>query len=1022
MLIIKVELRNIKNHAEAEFSFQPGVIAICGPNGAGKTTILEAIAWALFDHLDYKRDDFIKRGAKRGQVAVRFQSDLDEREYIVTRDTAGAYHVYDPITKTKLVEQKNQVLPWLRNHIGVEPGADLAALFKTTIGVPQGTFTYDFTLPPANRKNVFDQILKVEEYRRASDNLRDTLRHIETRITDAEKKLAEAEGELRGYDETRREHDEIEVRVASLDRELAGANAERDRLAGEVASLDRLLVNLETLRGAIERLNVKLEFTRDSLAVAKEAAEQARAAARIVGSVLGGYERYVTAAARLAELEKQRVARDELRGRIAGIERDLIESRSQSKLVEARLHEIDAARDELAQLSGGITEQREIEIRIAALREERGELQSLKRAIEPLDRELERLRQRYTSSQKQVELAESRREQAERATALEGERAQLEAEIHQTELAIGSRKIRQDQLESLRTECARLDREVARSGDEIARLVPLVAQSSKLAELEMQHQSGAENVARLRAEVARDEAMVRSLDEGGVCPLLTEKCLNLKPGESLDGRFRSGLTARRDEIAALEQSLAAFARDVKQSREAAAEVARLPHLQAELARQSQELESKRRQVSALESEDGLVMQPEVDRLRQRRVEIERLIRDTHEATILLAQAESLRAEMDEVRKEGEAKRLERDALDQRIAAIGDVESQIAEAESGLRALDDPRGRAASLQRLVGREAELQRESEIVQRQAAEINADLEKALVDFEVFAALDAGIATASRDRAASEADYHAFIQNEKIAATAAAREQEAAAIAAEIEETRKSLTATRDELGELEKQYDSVRHRSLQSKLDEQRERATQLAAELDHTRQLLARLQAQLARLEEVRERMREQMAERERARKLKETADFIREVLQKAAPFITESYVFAISAEANQLFREITGRYDVTLRWTKEYEITVEEDGRERPFQTLSGGEQMAAALSVRLALLKELSDINLAFFDEPTANMDEERRRNLAQQIGRIKDFHQLFVVTHDDSFEGYTDQIITLGAPLGAQASSPAEL
>ena len=70
--------------------------------------------------------------------------------------------------------------------------------------------------------------------------------------------------------------------------------------------------------------------------------------------------------------------------------------------------------------------------------------------------------------------------------------------------------------------------------------------------------------------------------------------------------------------------------------------------------------------------------------------------------------------------------------------------------------------------------------------------------------------------------------------------------------------------------------------------------------------------------------------------------------------------------------------------------------------------MAAALAFRLALLKELSEINIAFFDEPTSNLDEDRRRNLAQQIGRIKHFNQLFVVSHDDSFEAYTDQVIML--------------
>jgi exonuclease SbcC len=103
--------------------------------------------------------------------------------------------------------------------------------------------------------------------------------------------------------------------------------------------------------------------------------------------------------------------------------------------------------------------------------------------------------------------------------------------------------------------------------------------------------------------------------------------------------------------------------------------------------------------------------------------------------------------------------------------------------------------------------------------------------------------------------------------------------------------------------------------------------------------------------------------------------------------------------------------VTLRWDTGYEIILEENGHDRPFASLSGGEQMAAALAVRLALLKELSEIRIAFFDEPTANMDEERRHNLAEQIGRVKDFDQLFVVSHDDTFEGFTDRVITVGAP-----------
>jgi exonuclease SbcC len=70
--------------------------------------------------------------------------------------------------------------------------------------------------------------------------------------------------------------------------------------------------------------------------------------------------------------------------------------------------------------------------------------------------------------------------------------------------------------------------------------------------------------------------------------------------------------------------------------------------------------------------------------------------------------------------------------------------------------------------------------------------------------------------------------------------------------------------------------------------------------------------------------------------------------------------------------------------------------------------MVAALSVRLALLKQLSDIRIAFFDEPTVNMDAERRENLARQIGQVRHFNQLFVISHDDTFEEAVDHVLVL--------------
>ncbi len=70
--------------------------------------------------------------------------------------------------------------------------------------------------------------------------------------------------------------------------------------------------------------------------------------------------------------------------------------------------------------------------------------------------------------------------------------------------------------------------------------------------------------------------------------------------------------------------------------------------------------------------------------------------------------------------------------------------------------------------------------------------------------------------------------------------------------------------------------------------------------------------------------------------------------------------------------------------------------------------MSAALAVRLALLKKLSTLNIAFFDEPTQNMDVLRRTNLAEQIRRVRGFDQLFVISHDDTFEQGLDSLVRL--------------
>jgi len=137
-----------------------------------------------------------------------------------------------------------------------------------------------------------------------------------------------------------------------------------------------------------------------------------------------------------------------------------------------------------------------------------------------------------------------------------------------------------------------------------------------------------------------------------------------------------------------------------------------------------------------------------------------------------------------------------------------------------------------------------------------------------------------------------------------------------------------------------------------------------------------------------------------------AEFIRDVIRRAGPYVTRRLMQQVSLEAARLFGEVMADYTARLRWEENYEIVLEKSGRDRNFQQLSGGEQMAAALSIRLALLRELSAIDVAFFDEPTSNLDDTRRDSLAEQILSVKGFSQLFVISHDDTFERATHNIV----------------
>ena len=216
-------------------------------------------------------------------------------------------------------------------------------------------------------------------------------------------------------------------------------------------------------------------------------------------------------------------------------------------------------------------------------------------------------------------------------------------------------------------------------------------------------------------------------------------------------------------------------------------------------------------------------------------------------------------------------------------------------------------------------------------------------------------------------------------------------------------------------ERAYQEAREMFNEQELDELDLDINRLTGELAGLAAEMQKLQAEINNLEqriELAELLLEELkvAEKEKStlEELYKMLEQFRKLIKEAAPHVLKAMMNDISIEANRIFGEIMGDRSAQLSWQNDYEIILHRQGVDRTFAQLSGGEQMSAALSVRLALLKKLSTLNIAFFDEPTQNMDELRRTNLAEQIRRVRGFDQLFVISHDDTFEQGLDSIIRL--------------
>lgn len=147
------------------------------------------------------------------------------------------------------------------------------------------------------------------------------------------------------------------------------------------------------------------------------------------------------------------------------------------------------------------------------------------------------------------------------------------------------------------------------------------------------------------------------------------------------------------------------------------------------------------------------------------------------------------------------------------------------------------------------------------------------------------------------------------------------------------------------------------------------------------------------------------ERKKIEEFKEYLDKIkREIFSKDGfqKYLREKYIPLIQMHTNQIFQEFELPYS-HIQLKDDYSLIV--DGL--PVETLSGGEQIAVSLALRLGISKAVcNNIECIILDEPTAYLDEDRRKNLLNIFKNIKTINQMAIITHHQELEQIADNIV----------------
>jgi chromosome segregation ATPase len=383
----------------------------------------------------------------------------------------------------------------------------------------------------------------------------------------------------------------------------------------------------------------------------------------------------------------------------------------------------------------------------------------------------------------------------------------LESELAKLRDASARSRSIGDQIKSLEERLDRLRESYRENTKQLTNATEMTRRVDGLPTLEKRDAEVVHELASLHAALERDERFQKEIKDG-LCPILSQKCLNLKEGETLEDFVTSQFGELRSRIAVLETEHGQIVGELKMSREAEKFLGRLAMLQS---------------------------------------------RDK------------------EIKDDGTRLKDEREALQKELDTLSGIDSELSKTDAALKALDNPKAKIHLLESEAVREPEIRRKLTEVESNLERLESDRNILVEQLELHKDLDIEWTNQLSIRDATVDANRTYIANEAIASLITERETLLAAAAIEIVAVEKLVADAQDAFAAAGKSYDRDKHVAARAALVELQKKEAELKAMLDAARRREAVLEAEFARLSAIRESLKDEFRERDRLEKMGELTD-------------------------------------------------------------------------------------------------------------------------------------------------------